>query len=158
MTTANSASSRHSVDAIVVGAGHAGLAISKCLTERSIDHVILERGEVANSWRKERWDSLTLLTPNWQCSLPDYKYEGSDPDGYMTMPELIEFIDQYARVISAPVRTNTNVTSVRFESNRYRVATDKGAWTSKSVVLASGGCNLPVVPRIDKDLPDTVRS
>ena len=67
---------------VSIGAGHAGLAMSHCLTARSIDHVVLERGEVANSWKTERWDSLRLLTPNWQSRLPDYCYEGDDPDGF----------------------------------------------------------------------------
>jgi putative flavoprotein involved in K+ transport len=70
---------------VVVGAGHAGLAASHFLGERSVDHVVLERGEVANSWRRERWDSLRLLTPNWQSCLPGLRYESPDPDGYMTM-------------------------------------------------------------------------
>ena len=86
MTGSNGAPSLETVDVIVVGAGHAGLAASRCLTERSIDHLVIERGEVANSWRNERWDSLTLLTPNWQSRLPGYRYSGDDPDGYMTMP------------------------------------------------------------------------
>ena len=64
--------------------------MSRCLSERSIDHVVLERGEIAHSWRTERWDSLRLLTPNWQSRLPGYQYEGADPDGYMTMREVIE--------------------------------------------------------------------
>ena len=74
---------------VVIGAGHAGLAMSRCLTDRSIDHVVLERGEVANSWKKERWDSLRLLTPNWQSRLPGYGYQGNDPHGFRTMPETI---------------------------------------------------------------------
>ena len=74
---------------VVIGAGHSGLAMSRCLTEGSIDHVVLERGEVANTWRKERWDSLTLLTPNWLSRLPGYHYRGNDPDGFMTVPEVI---------------------------------------------------------------------
>ncbi len=97
----------------MIGAGHAGLAMSRCLADRSIDHVVLERGEVANSWRTERWDSLRLLTPNWQSRLPGFGYEGENPDAYRTMPEVIDFIDRYARVISAPVQTHTTVTSVR---------------------------------------------
>ena len=92
---------------VVIGAGHAGLAMSRCLTERSIDHVVLERGEVANTWKTERWNSLTLLTPNWQSRLPGYGYEGDDPDGYRAMPETIAFIERYAHVISAPVQTHT---------------------------------------------------
>ena len=73
----------HTATVVVIGAGHCGLATSWCLTERSIDHVVLERGEVANSWRTERWDSLRLLTPNWQSRLPGHRYEGADPDGFM---------------------------------------------------------------------------
>ena len=90
-------------DAVVIGAGHNGLAMSHCLTARSIDHVILERGEVANSWKTERWDSLRLLTPNWLSRLPGHGYEGADPDGFRTMPETIEFIEGYASRFSAPV-------------------------------------------------------
>ena len=85
--------------AVVIGAGQAGLAMSWWLAARSIDHVVLERGEVANTWRTERWDSLTLLTPNWQSRLPGYRYGGDDPDGFRTMPETIAFISRYARVI-----------------------------------------------------------
>src|SRR5690349_11090708 len=91
--------------AVVIGAGHAGLAASHFLSDRSIDHVVLERGEVANSWRRERWDSLRLLTPNWQSRLPGLRYEGPDPDGYMTAGEVTEFIERFAAVARAPVRT-----------------------------------------------------
>src|SRR5256886_5846942 len=98
---------------VVIGAGHGGLAMSRCLSDRSIDHVVLERNEVANSWKTERWDSLRLLTPNWQCRLPGYAYQGDDPDGFMTQPAVIEFIARYAKVVAAPVQTNTTVTSVR---------------------------------------------
>ena len=73
---------------VVIGAGHAGLAMSRCLTDLSIDHVVLERGQVANSWRTERWDSLRLLTPNWLSRLPDWRYRGDDPEGYMTAAQV----------------------------------------------------------------------
>ena len=89
------------VTTVVIGAGHAGLATSRCLSERSIDHVVVERGEVANSWRRERWDSLRLLTPNWQSQLPGHRYEGNDPDGYMTAAEVVEFVSGYAVATSA---------------------------------------------------------
>ena len=79
----------------MIGAGHAGLAMSRRLSERSIDHVVLERGEVANTWRTERWDSLRLLTPNWQSRLPGFGYEGDDPDGYRTVPEVVDFISRF---------------------------------------------------------------
>jgi len=142
--------------AVIIGAGHAGLAMSRCLTERSIDHVVLERGEVANSWKTERWDSLRLLTPNWQSRLPGYGYEGDDPDGYRTMPETIAFIERYADVIAAPVRTHTAVTSVSRTERGYAITTDRGTWQSRAVVLATGACNIPVVPDLGEALPPEI--
>src|SRR5262245_62703574 len=115
--------------------------MSRCLTERSVEHILIERGEVANSWRNERWDSLRLLTPNWQSRLPGFGYDGDDPDGYRTVPEVVGFIDRYARLIAAPVETNTKVTSVRRTDDGYLVTTDQGEWHSRSVVLATGACN-----------------
>jgi len=141
------------VDALIIGAGHTGLAISHCLTELSVDHVVLERGEVANSWCYERWDSLRLLTPNWQSRLPGFSYSGDDPDGFMSMAEVIDFIKKYAEVIEAPVRTKTTVTSVRYEGGQYHVTTDKGEWLSNAVVIASGACNLPAVPAVGDNMP-----
>ncbi len=146
------------VAVVVIGAGHSGLAMSKCLTDRSIDHVVLERGQVANSWRTERWDSLRLLTPNWQSRLPGFAYVGDDPDGFMTMVELIEFIEDYAAVVEAPVHTETTVTSVGRTGDGYQVVTDKGVWRCEAVVLASGACNVPNVPSAAARLPADVDS
>ncbi len=143
---------------VIIGAGHAGLAMSRCLADRSIDHVVLERGEVANTWRTERWDSLRLLTPNWQSRLPGYGYEGDDPDGFRTMPETIDFIERYADVISAPVRTHTSVTSVRTVDGGYSVATTQGDWLCRTVVIASGACNIPAVPAIAEGVPSSIKT
>jgi len=144
------------VATVVIGAGHAGLAASHFLSERSIDHVVLERGEVANSWRHERWDSLRLLTPNWQSRLPGLRYEGSDPDGYMTMGEVTEFIEHFAKVSGAPVRTGVNVTSVRRADDGYRVMTSRGEIHARTVVIASGACNEPSVPQFNDAVPASV--
>jgi putative flavoprotein involved in K+ transport len=130
--------------------------MSRCLAERSIDHVVLERGAVANSWRTERWDSLRLLTPNWQSRLPGFGYDGNDPDGYRTVPEVVDFIDRYARLIAAPVQTGTAVTSVRRTDDGYRVATDQGDWHCRSVVLATGACNVADVPAVAAAVPPTI--
>jgi putative flavoprotein involved in K+ transport len=146
-----------SITTVVIGAGHAGLAMSRCLAERSIDHVVLERGEVANTWRTERWDSLRLLTPNWQSRLPGYVYQGSDPDGFRTMPEVVGFMEGYARTIAAPVQTHTRVTSLRQTDAGYRVGTDRGDWQAKVVVIASGACNTPCVPRLAEAVPRAIR-
>ena len=141
---------------MVVGAGHAGLAASRFLTERSIDHVVLERGEVANSWRRERWDSLRLLTPNWLTRLPGQPYDGPEPDGYMTSGEVAEFIDRFARAARAPVRTGTEVTSIRRDDAGYHVRTGQGEFRSRAVVLAGGACNVATVPAVTAAVPATV--
>ena len=130
--------------------------MSHCLTGRGIDHVLLERGEVANSWRRERWDSLTLLTPNWQSRLPGFGYEGDDPDAYRSMPETIAFIERYAQVISAPVENNTTVTSVRGDGTGYLVDTNQGEWRCRTLVLASGACNIANVPAIAEAVPSSI--
>lgn len=143
---------------IIIGAGQAGLAMSKRLTDRSIDHVILERGSIANSWRTERWDSLRLLTPNWQSRLPGHAYCGSDPDGYMTMAEVNAFLGNYARMIDAPVECNTTVTAVRRADFGYTVSTDQGDWYTPNVVLANGACNVATVPQMAEGVPETVNS
>ena len=136
------------VTTVIIGAGQAGLAMSRCLTERGIDHVVLERGEVGNSWRSERWDSLRLLTPNWQSRLPGFGYQGTDPDGYRTMAETVAFIDRYAEVIAAPVETQTRVTALAANENGFGVTTDRGVWQCRTAVIASGACNIPKVPAL----------
>jgi putative flavoprotein involved in K+ transport len=142
----------------VIGAGHAGLAASRFLTGRSIDHVVLERGEVANSWRHERWESLRLLTPNWQTRLPGHAYSGPNPDGFMTMSEVIGFIDDYAKLVKAPVRTFTTVTSVSAVDGGYQVYTDRRVWRARAIVIASGASSQPDVPAIGSALPPSIRS
>ena len=141
---------------VIIGAGHAGLAMSRCLAVRAIDHVVLERGEVAHSWRTERWDSLRLLTPNWQSRLPDFGYQGDDPDGYRTLPEVVDFITSYAKAIAAPVRTHTTVTALRGSEAGYLVRTDRGDWICRAVVVASGACNIASVPTFADRVPRAV--
>src|SRR3954465_2449611 len=111
---------------VVVGAGPGGLAMSHELARAGVDHVVLERGEVANSWRHERWDSLRLLTPSWQSRLPGHAYDGPDPDGYMGAEEVADFIEDFAVASKAPVRTGAEVTSIRRTAAGYDVRTDDG--------------------------------
>ena len=114
---------------------------------------MLERGEVANSWRRERWDSLRLLTPNWQSRLPGHVYAGPDPDGYMTVGEVVEFISRFALLSRSPVRTGTTVTSVTRTDTGYHVATTTGDIECRTMVIASGACNRPVVPAVRDAMP-----
>jgi putative flavoprotein involved in K+ transport len=117
---------------------------------------VLERGEVANSWRTERWDSFRLLTPSWLSRLPDFRYGGPDPDGYMTTGEVAEFIGRFAARSGAPVRAGTTVTSVRRSGDGYAVLTDGGEIRCRAVILASGAFNLPAVPPLREAVPPSV--
>lgn len=141
---------------VIIGAGHAGLAMSRRLTERSIDHVVLERGEVANSWRTERWPTLRLLTPSWQTRLPGHRYEGPDPDGFMAVADVVEFIADYAGLVSAPVHTGTTVRSVRAGDAGFQVETESDLWRASTVVLATGACNEASVPSAAVDVPSSI--
>lgn len=147
-----------SATTIIIGAGQSGLAMSRHLTARSIDHVVFERGEVANSWLTERWDSLRLLTPNWQTRLPGHAYAGNDPDGFMTMSEVVRFLQRYAELSRAPVVTGTRVMRVRQQGRSYEVLTNRGVWRCRKLVIASGACNLASIPSLSAGLPAKVAS
>lgn len=145
-----------SVDVVVIGAGHSGLAMSRYLSQYSIEHVVLERGEIANSWVHERWDSLKLLTPNWLSRLPGYRYAGPDPDAYMAMNEVVDFIKGYARFSGAPVITGAEVSSVQPRENGYRVISSRGEWRTRTVVIASGAFNVPSIPAVSSAVPKDI--
>lgn len=144
-----------STTAVVVGAGHSGLAVSRCLADRSIDHVVVERGQVANSWRTQRWDSLRLLTPNWMTRLPGLEYAGDDPDGYLAATELADLLDEYAA--GAPVFSRTEVASVTTCADGFHVVTSAGVWRADTVVLAAG-LTRGQLPALASGLPPTIPS
>lgn len=144
-------------DVVIVGAGHSGLAMSAELGRRGTDHAVLERGEVAHAWRTERWDSLRLLTPNWMCRLPGMAYAGDDPDGYMSAAQVAEFIAGYATSLRALVHAHTTVLRVSPTGKEgWHIETDKGDWSCRAIVLASGACRHAHVPVLAKALPTTV--
>ena len=143
------------VTAVVVGAGHCGLAMSRHLAARSIDHVVLERGEVAHSWRTQRWDSLRLLTPNWMTRLPGWEYDGDDPDGYLSAGQVADLVTAYAVESGAPVVTGTTVTGLRPGREGFEVETDRGPWRARTVVLAAGATR-SVIPVAARRLPHLV--
>ena len=145
------------VSVVVVGGGPAGLAISHHLTAAAVDHVVLERGEVVNSWRRERWDSLRLLTPNWMTGLPGHPYEGDDPDGYMTAAQAVDFFDGYWWRVALPVLTGVTVLRVRRAAAGFDVVTDAGHWSCDAVVAATGASSHPRVPTLAPTLPDTIQ-
>jgi putative flavoprotein involved in K+ transport len=144
------------VQAVVIGAGQAGLATSRCLTDRGVPHVVLERGGVGHRWRAERWDSFTLLSPNWLTRLPGYAYAGPDPHGFQTGAEVADLLERYAQASGAPVRTGVTVQAVERGAGCWVVRTDAGTWRAANVVVATGDLDHPVVPALDADLPDGI--
>ena len=143
------------IDTVVIGAGHVGLAISRCLARNGTDHVVLERGQVGQRWRTERWDSLVFQFPNWSLQLPDYAYRGPDPDGYSSKDEFIRFLEDYAGSIRAPLRCDTEVLELRDDENGeyLDVATSRGVIRARNVVVTTGSFHKPKVPSVSQDLP-----
>jgi putative flavoprotein involved in K+ transport len=143
-------------DVVIVGGGQAGLAVSWCLREHGVEHVVLERHRVGHAWREERWDAFCLVTPNWQCQLPGLSYPGLDTNGFMVKEEILDYLDSYAAALTPPLYEGVRVTEVSGEGDRFRVTTSHGTLTADRVVLAVGGYHLPALPRIAERLPAAV--
>ena len=138
----------------VVGGGQAGLSMSYCLAQRGIEHVVLERDRIGREWRERRWDSFCLVTPNWQCLLPDFPYTGDDPDGFMVRDEIARYIEDYAETFNPPVIEGVAATRLRRDrKGRYLVGTSRGELIAEQVVLATGPYQVPLIPRLAERLP-----
>jgi putative flavoprotein involved in K+ transport len=136
------------IDTVVVGAGHAGLAVSRLLTAAGHHHLVLDRGRIAERWRSERWDSLHLLSPAWMTRLPGWYHRGADPEAFLPAGWFVRHLEGYADSFGAPVLARTSVRSVELLSSgdRYRVATDQGDWLARNVVVATGPHGVPRLP------------
>jgi putative flavoprotein involved in K+ transport len=140
---------------VVVGGGQAGLSMSYCLTQRGIEHIVLERDRVGHEWRDRRWDSFCLVTPNWQCQLPDFPYSGDDPDGFMVREQIVRYIEEYTKYFDPPVVEGVTATRLRRDrQGRYLVGTSRGELITDQVVLATGPYQVPLIPRLAERLPD----
>lgn len=147
------------VDTVVVGAGQAGLAVSSLLSQRGVTHLVLERGEVGQSWRSQRWDSFTLNTPNWANHLPGADMTGHGQDGFATRDGLVEFLDDYVSTRGLPVREHTEVSAVaRLPDGEFIVRTPGGHVHALNVVVCSGSLSAPRVPPMDADLDESISS
>lgn len=142
-------------ETVIIGAGQAGLALSRLLTESGRAHAVLERGRVGERWRSERWDSLALLTPNWANRLP-HDDEPDDPDAYRSRSEFVGTLERYARSFGAPVHERTTVTAVERAPGGLHVRTDRGPWHARNVVIASGDCAVPAIPWFAPSAPASV--
>jgi putative flavoprotein involved in K+ transport len=142
---------------VVIGAGQAGLALSRCLTDAGHDHVVLERGRIGERWHAERWPALRLLTPNWLNVLPGAPAP-ADPGGFQPAREFADNLQIYARSFGAPVREGHTVRLVTPAGGGYRVETDRGTWFAGQVVVATGDCDRPRLPAVARHAPPALRS
>ena len=142
---------------VVVGAGQAGLSMSYHLTRRGVDHVVLEARRAGGDWRERRWDSFCLVTPNWQCQLPGFAYQGTDPDGFMVLDEIIRYLDEYVKSFDFPLIENAQATALRRGADGvFRVATTAGVFSADQVVVATGPYQVPRTPRITERVPEDI--
>jgi putative flavoprotein involved in K+ transport len=144
------------IDAVIIGGGQAGLAMSACLSARNVAHVVLERRRVAARWLNERWDSLRLLTPNWMNRLPGWSYDGADPDGFMAAADVANFLGAYARRMAIPVVANASVDAVTPATGGYSVRSSAGNWQARAVVVATGQCDVPYLPGMARCLNSAI--
>jgi|SRR5579859_2714995 len=141
----------------IVGGGQAGLAMSYCLKERGIEHLVLEKHRIGHEWRERRWDSFCLVTPNWQCNLPGFPYRGPDPHGFMKKDEIVRYLEDYAASFGPPLRERTSVLALRrVPASRFELRTDHGDVHADQVVVATGGYHVPRVPRLAERIPETI--
>jgi len=130
---------------VVVGAGQAGLAVSHGLITLGVDHVVVERARVGETWRG-LWDSFCLVTPNWTVRLPGLHYDGDQPDGYMGRDEVVAYLDRYANTLTAPVREGVEVTTIEVDPDGFfQLETSGGPITARRLVLATGAAKAEAV-------------
>lgn len=142
---------------IVIGGGQAGLSISYYLQRLGIDHLVLEKHTMTHTWRSQRWDAFCLVTPNWQCALPDHPYAGPDPHGFMKRDEIVDYLDGFIQKVAPPVREHAEVRSVkRRPQGGFQVTAGHDTFTADHVVVASGGYHVPIVPRMAERLPASI--
>ena len=142
--------------AVVVGGGQAGLSASYHLKRHGIDHVVFEKNRIAHAWRSQRWDAFCLVTPNWQCQLPDFPYAGPQPHGFMPRDEIVAYVEAFARHIDAPIREGVAVSRVARRGETFTIETSEGTVTADAVILAVSAYHVPNTPAISAHIPADV--
>ena len=147
-----------SFDCIVIGAGQAGLSASYNLQKHGLSHLVIARHGPGWAWREQRWDSFCLVTPNWQCKLPDFPYSGSDPQGFMGKDAVAAYVRAFADFVKPPLKQGVTVHKVqRNEHGLFVLQTSDGTFTARSVIVAIGANHRPItIPMISEKLPQSV--
>ena len=141
---------------VIIGGGQAGLAVAHCLQQRGLPPLVLEQHRIGHAWQQQRWDSFCLVTPNWQCRLPDFPYDGDDPEGFMGRDQIVDYLQRFARKASLPVREGVRVNRLRGDGDGYRLQTSEGELVADQVVIATGGYHQPRRHAQAERLPTTV--
>lgn len=143
---------------IIIGGGQAGLSASYCLKKENIQHLILDRGEIGDTWRKHRWDSFCLVTPNWQCRLPGFDYDGNDPKGFMLKDEIVEYVERYAASFNPPIKGNVEVFKVYKKDTEivFNIETSMGTFTAEKVIIATGAYHIPNILPLSKKVSNGI--
>jgi putative flavoprotein involved in K+ transport len=147
-------------DTVIIGGGQAGLSTSYCLTQQGREHVVLEKDRVGEAWRSQKWDSFTLVTPNWQLRLPGFEYDGDDPDGYLARDSVVRYLESYVDLFDPPLRLGVEATSVEPPESEgvTTVRTDAGTLEARNVVIATGTFQRPRIPTFSQAIsPDVVQ-
>lgn len=158
MTRVEQAKLKSEYPVVIIGGGQAGLCVSHYLKKANIEHVILEKEpELTHAWRRKRWDNFTLVTPNWQCLLPEHPYMGHQPDGFMKKNEIVEYLDQFIEKLNPPAILGVAVQHVeKVADQSFVIETDLGTTTAKQLVVAAGGYHTPIYPKLSSALPENV--
>lgn len=147
------------IDTVVVGAGQAGLSISYFLTQAARKHVVLEKECIGKAWRDERWDSFTLVTPNWGLRLPGMAYVGDDPDGFLTRQEVVEYLERFASLFDPPILEGVEVTAIEAipGPDKFIVRSTAGDYQAANVVVATGTFQQPKIPKFSGRLTGNIQ-
>ncbi len=138
--------------AVIIGAGQAGLSVSYFLTDAGLPHVVFDKGAVAAAWR-QRWDSFCLVTPNWSINLPGQPYDGDDPDGFMPRDDFVAYMTRWAGDFDAPVMAGVVVNGIARDADGFALDTSNGRVTAEAVVVATATHQEPKIPAVAGKLP-----
>jgi putative flavoprotein involved in K+ transport len=145
------------IDTLVIGAGQSGLSVSYYLTQQGREHILLEKQRFGEAWRSGKWDSFTLVSPNWTIQLPGFSYAGDDPDGFLNREGVVQYLENYVSHFNPPIQTGVEVRSItNGTGNGFVIETQEGTILADNVVVATGAFQAPRLPDYHKQIPSQI--